>query len=145
MANDNMFTTRSGKQVPVPAITIPSDMVMSAMRAQEDYLAKGKRYGLSAILLDWMITGKDTLAKRAKNAAKNRDNKNTGKAVKEYIRIQLVLRKPIDPLVIAELSGIQVPSIEEAEETESVEVAELDTDLTDSELDAATSPNGPVS
>jgi hypothetical protein len=112
------------------------------MRAQEDYALKGKRYGLSAILLDWIITGKNTLAKRAQNAIKNRDNKNTGKAVKEYIRIQLVLRKPIDPMVIAELSGVQIPDSNEAGLPE-----ELDgdvSDLTEEQLEAATDPQGPV-
>ena len=142
MANDNMFTRRDGTQVPVPVITVPSDLVASAMRAQEDYLAKGKRYSLSAILLDWIITGKNTLKKRAENAVKNRDNKNTGKQVKEYIRVQLLLRKPIDPLVIAELSGIQVPDSNDAGEPEVLDgdVSEL----TEEQLEAATDPQGPV-
>jgi hypothetical protein len=102
----------------------------------EDKRAKGKRTNNMFVLLDLISTGKDTLERRAKNAAKNKDNKNTGKAVKEYIRVQLILRKAIDPAVIAELSGIQIPSTEEA-------MPDLDeTDLTDMELDAATSPNG---
>jgi hypothetical protein len=141
MANDNMFTRRDGTMVPVPVITVPSNVVASAMRAQEDYLAKGKRYGLSAILLDWIITGKNTLAKRAQNAIKNRDNKNTGKAVKEYIRVQLLLRKPIDPMVIAELSGVQIPDSNEA----GLPDTDYDTDsLTDEQLEAATDPQGPI-
>jgi hypothetical protein len=140
MAND-MFTKRDGTQVPVPVITIPFDIVMSAMRAQEDYLSKGKQYRLSTILLDWLITGKNTLAKRAQNAIKNRDNKNAGKAVKEYIRIQLQLRKPIDPLVVAELSGIQMPEIDSIEDT--IE-GDGTLDLTDEQLEAATNPQGHV-
>jgi len=145
MANDNMFTRRDGTMVPVPVITVPSNVVASAMRAQEDYALKGKRYGLSAIILDWVITGKNTLAKRAQNAAKNRDNKNTGKAVKEYIRVCLILKHAIDPKVIAELSGVQLPAEPEVEVTE----AEPDTDdtiesLTDEQLEAATDPQGPV-
>ena len=144
MANDNMFTKRDGTRVPVPVITIPSDVVMSAMRAQEDYIAKGKRYGLSAIILDWVITGKNTLARRAENAVKNRDNKNAGKAVKEYIRIQLVLRKPIDPLVIAELSGVQVPVESVPEDMNTLE-SDGTLDLTDEQMEQATSPTGHVS
>lgn len=138
MAND-MFTKRDGSQVSVPVITLPSDIVTTIMRMQEDYLAKGKRYGLAAIALDLILTGKKTYERRLESAAKNKDNKNTGKAVKEYIRVQLVLRRPIDPLVIAELSGIQMPEGEEA-------MPSLDeTDLTDTELEAATSPTGHVS
>jgi len=133
MANE-MFTKRDGRQVPVPVITLPSDIVTTIMRMQEDYLAKGKRYGLAAIALDLILTGKKTLERRAETAVKNRDNKNTGKAVKEYIRVQLILRKAIDPSVIAELSGIQMPESEEA--TDDLDA----TDLTEEQLDAATQP-----
>jgi hypothetical protein len=116
------------------------------MRLQEDYAEKGKRYGLAAIALDLILTGKKAYERRATTAAKNKDNRNTGKAVKEYIRVQLILRKAIDPLVIAELSGVQVPSsIEGLEDTVEGDGTLDETDLTDSELDAATSPNGHVS
>ena len=140
MANE-MFTRKDGTQVPVASITLPVSIVTSIMRAQEDLIAKGKHTSLAAIALDWILTGRDTLERRANNAAKNKENRNTGKAVKEYIRIQLTLRKPIDPLVIAELSGVQMPESEEASEPEEFD----DTDLTDVELDAATAPNAVVS
>lgn len=142
MANDNMFTRRDGTRVPVPVITLPDTIVTSIMRAQEDMRAKGKNPSLASIALDWVITGRDTLERRAKTAAKNKENKNTGKAIKEYIRIQLLLRKPIDPNVIAELSGVQVPqSNQDADEPE----IESSLELTDEQLEQATSPTGHVS
>lgn len=144
MANE-MFTRKDGKQVPVPVITIPPDVVTTIMRMQEDYAAKGKRYGLAAIALDLILTGRKTYERRALTASKNKDNRNTGKAVKEYISVQLILRKPIDPLVIAELSGVQVPSVvEEGEPVESNDTIPVEDELSLEELEAATSPNGAV-
>lgn len=140
MAND-MFTTRSGKRIPVPVITLPPDVVTSAMRLQEDYAAKGKGYKLTYVILEMMSVGKDTIERRWNQAAKNKDLRETGKSVKEYIRIQLALRKPIDPLVIAELSGMSIPEPEAVESVEEIDA----TELTDTELEAATSPTGHVS
>lgn len=138
MANE-MFTKRDGSQVPVPTVTLPSDVVTSLMRMQEDYAIKGKRYGLAAIALDLILTGRKTYERRLETAQKNKDNKNTGKAVKEYIRVQLILRKAIDPNVIAELSGIQMP--EPVQELDGFE--DLDsTDLTNEQLEQATSTSG---
>lgn len=136
MADTNkMFTTRSGKQVPVPVVTIPPDVVTTVMRMQEDYAVKGQKYSLAGLVLYLISTGKTALDRRAVSAAKNKDNRDTGKAVKEYIRVQLLLRKPIDPSVIAELSGLQIPTDapEEFSDTE-------ETELTDDQLDAATQP-----
>ena len=143
MANDNMFTRKDGTRVPVPSITLPDHIVTSIMRAQEDLQSKGKHSSLAAIALDWILTGRDTLERRAKNAQKNKENRNTGKAVKEYIRVQLILRKKIDPLVIAELSGVQMPSNDEGDTLEGD--GTLDSlDLTDEQLEAATDPQGHV-
>lgn len=142
MANE-MFTKKDGSRVPVPVITLPPDVVTTIMRMQEDYAAKGKRYGLAAIALDLILTGRKTYERRSATAEKNKDNRNTGKAVKEYIRVQLILRKAIDPNVIAELSGVQMPETEEA--SEPVELDGEALDLTDEQLEAATSPNGHVS
>lgn len=137
MANE-MFTRKDGKQVPIPTIVLPPDVVTSIMRMQEDYQEKGKRYGLAAIALDLILTGRKTYERRLATAAKNKDNRNTGKAVKEYIRVQLILRKPIDPAVIAELSGVQVP-VEEPDTDDSIDDID-ETTLTEEQLDAATQP-----
>lgn len=139
MANE-LFTTRSGKQVPVPVIVIPPDVVTSAMRLQEDYAARGKAYKLTYVILEMLSVGKDTIERRWNQAAKNKDLRETGKSVKEYIRVQLTLRRPIDPQVIAELSGMTIP---EDSPQDSVEDSEVD--LTDVELDAATAPDARVS
>lgn len=137
MTNDNMFTTKDGKRIPVPSITLPESVVTSAMRLQEDYAAKGKRYKLVHVIIEMLSVGKDTIERRWAQAEKNKDLRETGKNVKEYIRVQLALRKPIDPSVIAELSGMSL--------TAEIDSESLDgeaTDLTLEQLEEATSPTG---
>ncbi len=138
MANE-MFTTRSGKQVPIPEITLPADIVTSAMRLREDYGLRGQVYSLSGCILEMLSKGNDTIRAHWKAAAKNKDLRDTGKAVKEYIRIQLALRKPIDALEIARLSGMEVP--EEQEEIQEEFDTVPETDMSDEALDAATQPS----
>jgi hypothetical protein len=93
--------------------------------------------------------GNDTIRNHWKAAAKNKELRDTGKAVKEYIRIQLVLRKPIDPLEIARLSGMSVTPAQEAIQEEFDAEQPNDTiegdgtlDLTDEQLESATAPHG---
>ena len=147
MANE-LFTTRSGKQIPVPEIVLPKNVVTSAMRLREDYALKGQAYSLTGVILEMLSKGNDTIRAHWKAAAKNKELRDTGKAVKEYIRIQLVLRKPIDPLEIARLSGQSITpeqeAIQEEFALESNDTIEGDgsLDLTDEQLEAATNPSG---
>lgn len=145
MANDKMFTTRLGRQVPCKDLVIPADAVTSIMRLQEEYAARGHNKSLLFTAIDMLAMGKDTIERRWASAEKNKANRNAGKAVKEYIRVQLQLRRPIDPLIIAELSGMQIPpSYESAgEPAEFDDISEAN--LTDEQLEQATSPTGHVS
>jgi len=146
MAN-RMFTKRNGQQVECKDLIIPADAVSSIMRLQEEYASRGHIKSLLFVALDMLSTGKDSIERRWENAAKNKANRNAGKAVKEYIRVQLQLRRPIDPLVIAELSGMQVPDGHptiEMEDTLDGDGTLDHIDLTDEQLEAATDPNGHV-
>lgn len=146
MAN-KMFTKRNGKQIPVSEFTqvsIPYEAMTSLLRLQEDYALKGQTYSIAGVILDALDKGVYTIRAHWKAAQKNKELRETGKNVREYIRVQLALRKPIDPQVVAELSGMSVPQESVDEDTPEI----LDTnvaDLTDVELDAATSPSGSVS
>lgn len=139
MAND-MFTTRSGKQVPIPEIHIPKSVMTSVMRLQEEYALRGQRLSLSGVILEMLSVGKDTIERRWNQAAKNKELRNAGKSVREYIRTQLILGKPLDSNEIAKLSGMQVPE-GQYESVEFLDDSALES-LTDAELDNATSPNG---
>jgi hypothetical protein len=148
MAN-KMFTKRNGKQVPVAEFTqisIPYEAMTSLLRLQEDYALKGQTYSIAGVILDALDKGVYTIRAHWKAAAKNKELRETGKNVREYIRVQLALRKPIDPNVVAELSGMAMPqeSVDDSEAT--LEILDSETaDLTDVELEQATAPDGHVS
>jgi hypothetical protein len=141
MANSvELFTTRSGKQVPIPEIKLPSTVMTSVMRLQEDYALRGQKLSLTGVVLEMLAVGKDTIERRWNQAAKNKELRNSGKAVREYIRTQSILGKPLDPSEIARLAGMQVS---EPSAVESEEETILDGDeLTDEQLEAATNPSG---
>lgn len=144
MAN-KMFTKRNGKQIPVSEFTqisIPYEAMTSLLRLQEDYALKGQTYSIAGVILDALDKGVYIIRAHWKAAAKNKELRETGKNVREYIRVQLALRKPIDPQVVAELSGMSVPQ-SEVDDSEAPEVLDNDNaDLTEEQLEQATSPNG---
>ncbi len=151
MANNEQFTTRSGKQVPIPEISLPKDVMVSVMRLREDYAMRGQSLSLTGCVLEMLSKGNDTIRAHWKAAAKNKELRDTGKAVKEYIRIQLVLHKPIDPLEIARLSGMEIPNGQAKIQEELIDDSTIEgdgsldiesADLTDEQLEQATSPNG---
>lgn len=144
MAHNGMFTTRSGKQVPIPEIRIPAEAMIAIMRLREDNNLRPNATHLSDVgmLLDVLDKGVYTIRAHWKAAAKNKELRNAGKNVKEYIRVQLALGKPIDSNVVAELTGMQIPNASQATAVEEEDEV-LDGDsLTDEQLEAATSPNG---
>jgi hypothetical protein len=132
MANE-MFTTRSGKQVEVPSIMVPKDAVTSAMRLQEDLNKGTGKYTLKYVLILMLSRGERSL----RASMKQRVNTKNAKAVNAYIKAQLACGQPIDRDHVAKLNGLQ--TIEDLSTDEDVI---LDGDLTDEQLDAATSPNG---
>lgn len=143
MANE-MFTTRSGKQIPIPEIRIPKEAMVAIMRLCEDNNLRPNATHLSNVgmLLDVLDKGVYTIRAHWKAAAKNKELRSAGKNVKEYIRVQLALGKPIDPAVVAELSGMQIPASQVEESNDTVEGDGTLDELTPEQLEAATAPNG---
>jgi hypothetical protein len=136
MANE-MFTTRSGRQIPVPDMFLPKSILTSAMRLQED-LNKGEdKYTLKYVVILMLSRGERSL----RASMKQRANTKNAKAVNAYIRAQLACGQPIDRDHVAKLNGIQV--IDEVSTDEEV-ILNGDTteELTDEQLEAATSPSG---
>jgi hypothetical protein len=91
MANE-MFTTRSGKQVAVPDIHIPKDAVTSAMRLQEDMNKGTGKYTLKYVIIMMLSRGEAAM----RNSMKYRVQTTTAKQVNAYIKTQLALGLPID-------------------------------------------------
>jgi len=136
MANE-MFTTRSGKQVPIPEIHIPKDALTSAMRLQEDMNKGTGKYTLKYVIILMLARGESAI----RNSMKYRQQTTAAKQVNAYIKAQLACGAPIDREHIAKLNGLDKPEpVEEKFDVETI----LDGELTDEQLEAATQPNGHV-
>lgn len=142
--NKELFTTRSGKQVEIPDVFLPKSIVTSAMRLQED-LNKGEdKYTLKYVIILMLSRGERSL----RASFKQRATTKNAKAVNKYIRTQLALGQPIDRDHVAKLNGMSKPepiSVEEDVILDGEVIEETSLDLTDEQLEQATSPNGSVS
>ena len=136
MANE-MFTTRSGKQVEVPEVRITKDIVTTAMRLQEDMNNGTGKYTLKYVIIMMLSRGESAM----RNSMKYRVQTNNAKAVNAYIKAQLACGQPIDRDHVAKLNGLSKPEPVEEFEEETI----LDGELTDEQLEQATSPTGHVS
>lgn len=146
MANE-MFTTRSGKQVPVKVFTIPPVEMASIMRLQEDFAQRGEHLSLLGVVLHVIDKGISTTRNYWKNVQKQKGNRDLGKV------ITFMLSKGANMQAIAEFLeqktgkkiALDAPSNGQPTETGDgdldVEESEL---LTDEQLEAATSPNAAV-
>lgn len=85
MANERMFTTRSGKQVPVPVLHVPDTEIASLMRLQEDYTERGEHLSLLGVLLDVTDKGKRQVKNQWKNGDLSKSRRDFAKAVTPYM------------------------------------------------------------
>jgi hypothetical protein len=116
----------------------------SLMRLQEDYAIKGRNYKLTGVVLEILILG----IKARRNTMRYAETTKDNKAVAQYIKAQLHANLPIDREYVAKLSGVQSKLESEIQGYEldgEIITDESTSELTDLELEAATSPNGPVS
>jgi hypothetical protein len=128
MANE-MFTTRSGRQVQVPTLAIPPVYVTSLMRLQEDYVERGEHLSLLGVLLDVIDKGQRQVKNQWKNGDLNKNRRDFSKAVLPYMRDAKKYAKEIEELAIrfGLVEGTQI---------------DLSTpEPTDEELEVATAPD----
>lgn len=136
MANE-MFTTRSGKQIPVPPVLIPAHEVTSLMRLREDYEARGEYLSLLGVLLDVLDKGKRQVQNQWKNGDLSKNRRDFAKSAARYMTDPVKFATELQALAIRYkmVAGTAVDlSSEPAEEPEA--------ELTEEQLEAATSPNG---
>jgi hypothetical protein len=140
MANE-LFTTRSGKQVPVPVVTIPASEVVSLMRLREDFIQRGEHLSMLGVLLDVLDKGKRQVRNQWKNGDLSKNRRDFAKAAAVYMADPSKYAVELQQLAIKHglVAGTQV---ELSEEPEEIDATPTDAELTDAELDAATSPNG---
>ena len=130
MANE-MFTTRSGRQIPIPTITIPKDAMTTIMRLQERYAEKGKHYTLTGVVLDVLSRGYSAITHSLDYAEETKVKKEKANALDRLIRSSLSQGRapsPEDVVRMAKELGYDVPG-------------EAEPELSEEELEAATDPN----
>jgi hypothetical protein len=132
MANE-MFTTRSGRQVPVQSVTIPSGYMVSLMRLQEDYIQRGEHLSLLGVVLDVIDKGKNQVRNQWKNGDLSKNRRDFAKAAAPYMTNPAKYASELSQLAIKHglVVGTQIDLSEPPTNGQS--------DLTEEELDAATS------
>lgn len=142
MANE-MFTTRSGKQIPVPTVSIPAHEVTSLMRLREDYEQRGEYLSLLGVLLDVLDKGKRQVQNQWKNGDLSKNRRDFAKSAARYMADPVKFATELHALAVRYKlvtgTAVDLSSIEpEAEEPEAPAEAEL----TEEQLEAATNPSG---
>jgi hypothetical protein len=138
MANE-MFTTRSGRQVEVPDVFLPKQLVTSAMRLQEDYAVKGYSLTLKYVILLMLTRGERGI----RASFKQRENTKAAKAVNAYIKAQLACGSPIDRDHVAKLNGQgKAEPVDLTDESDILDGEIVADELTEEQLDQATAPSG---
>jgi len=152
MANE-MFTTRSGKQVPVPVVTLPATEVVSLLRLQEDFIRRGEHLSMLGVLLDVLDKGRRQVRNQWKNGDLSKSRRDFAKAVAPYMvnpakyavdiaqlakQYGLINGNTVDLSDPTAESDDQEPETEPAPEHKS----ESEPELTESELEKATAPEG---
>ena len=152
MANE-MFTTRSGKQVPVPVVTLPATEVVSLLRLQEDFIRRGEHLSMLGVLLDVLDKGRRQVRNQWKNGDLSKNRRDFAKAVAPYMVNPAKYAVDIAQLAkqyglingnTVDLSDPTVESDDQEPETEPApeHKSESEPELTESELEKATAPEG---
>ncbi len=154
MANEKqLFTTRSGKQVPVPSVTLPATEVVSLLRLQEDFIRRGEHLSMLGVLLDVLDKGRRQVRNQWKNGDLSKNRRDFAKAVAPYMvnpakyavdiaqlakQYGLINGNTVDLSKPTAESDDQEPETEPAPDPKS----DSESELTESELEKATAPEG---
>lgn len=84
MANE-LFTTRSGKQVPIPTYVILPETMVSILRLKEDFERRGEHLSLHGVVLDILDKGIRQVRSQWKNGDLSKNRRDFAKAVAPYM------------------------------------------------------------
>ena len=152
MANDKqLFTTRSGKQAPVPVVTLPATEVVSLLRLQEDFIRRGEHLSMLGVLLDVLDKGRRQVRNQWKNGDLSKNRRDFAKAVAPYMvnpakyAVDIAQLAKQYGLINGNTVDLSDPTAEtdaEEPETEPAPEHKSESELTESELEKATAPEG---
>jgi len=151
MANE-LFTTRSGRQIPVPTVTLPATEVVSLLRLQEDFIRRGEHLSMLGVLLDVLDKGRRQVRNQWKNGDLSKNRRDFAKAVAPYMVNPA--KYAVDIAQLAKQYGlINGSTVDLSDPEPEPESAETDVEipgaepgpavesLTESELEKATAPS----
>ena len=139
MANE-MFTTRSGKQIPVPVLNIPATEVVSLLRLQEDFIKRGEHLSMLGVLLDVLDKGRRQVRNQWKNGDLSKSRRDFAKAVAPYMVNPA--KYAVDIAQLAKQYGlINGNTVDLSDPAAETDVEEPATDLTEEQLEEATAPS----
>src|SRR5437016_7493553 len=130
MANE-MFTTRSGKQIPIQKITIPAEWMVPILRLQEDFVRRGEHLSLLGVVLDIIDKGIRQVRNQWKNGDLSKNRRDFAKAVAPYMTNPAKYAAEIAKLakqyglVDGEQVDLSDPTEEQTEEPTEQELEEL--------------------
>jgi hypothetical protein len=132
MANE-MFTTRSGKQVLIKPYTIEPAQMVSILRLKEDFEERGEHLSTHGVILHLLDKGISLTRNYWKNVDRNKNRRDFAKAVTPFILNPVKYEAEIRELArkFGFVKGGQV-DLSAAEEP------------SDDELEALTNPSGEV-
>jgi len=141
-----LFTNRSGKQVEIPEVVIPKHVLVGLLRLQEDYQARNEHLSLLGVILDVVDKGTRTVRNQWKNMDTNKNRREFTKAITPLMRDPVKNAAEIQRLAkhfnIIASGGTQVDMSAAGPLRVNEDVESNDAELTDEQLDAATSPSG---
>lgn len=126
-----LYTTRTGRQIPVPSLIVPKDCLTSIMALKERYETKGKSYTLTSLVLDCLARGCDAINRSMDYAEKTTEARKKSDSVQRQIDRTLRAGGKLDLAQILKTAGFAVPTDEAEPPIE---------ELSETELEEATAP-----
>jgi hypothetical protein len=128
MANESnqLFTTRSGRQVPIPTVVVPASEVVSLMRLQEDCIQRGEHLSMLGVLLDVLDKGRRQVRNQWKNGDLSKNRRDFAKAAAVYMADPAKYALELQQLAVKHqlVAGTRVDLSDADPETESMDVLE---------------------
>lgn len=136
MANE-MFTTRNGKQVVIKPYTIEPAQMVSILRLKEDFEQRGEHLSTHGVILHLLDKGTSLTRNYWKNVDRNKNRRDFAKAVTPFILNPVKYASEIQELAkkfgFVKGGAVDMSAVDEPDEDE---------ELTEQQLEEATSPTG---
>ncbi len=137
MANE-LFTTRSGKQIPIPSYVILPETMVSILRLKEDFEKRNEHLSLHGVILDILDKGIRQVRNQWKNGDLSKNRRDFAKTVAPYMINPA--KYAADIAQLAKRYGLVNGEQVDLSDTTEEETDEPTDNPTDEQLEKMTSP-----